>query len=71
MEHPCEDALMGHDAVAHPLPDGAAVVALLADLGDLQQDIPKEKAELQMPIEDAMFKYMTIKGGDELCGVGS
>ena len=33
--------------------------------------ISKEKAELQMPIEDAMFKYMTIKGGDELCGVGS
>ena len=27
----------------------------------------KEKAELQMPIGDAMFKYMTVKGGDELC----
>lgn len=33
--------------------------------------ISKENAELQMPIEDAMFKYMTVKGGDELVGVGS
>lgn len=33
--------------------------------------ISKENAELQMSIEDAMFKYMTIKGGDELVGVGS
>jgi CO/xanthine dehydrogenase Mo-binding subunit len=33
--------------------------------------ISKEKAELQMPIGDAMFKYMTVKGGDELVGVGS
>ena len=33
--------------------------------------ISKEKAELTMPIGDAMFKYMTIHGGDELIGVGS
>ena len=33
--------------------------------------ISKEKAELQMPIGDAMFKYMTVKGGDELVGIGS
>ncbi len=33
--------------------------------------ISKEKAELQMPIGDAMFRYMTVKGGDELVGIGS
>ena len=33
--------------------------------------ISKEKAEYQMSIGDAMFKYMTVKGGDELIGVGS
>ena len=29
------------------------------------------EAEYQMSIGDAMFKYMTVKGGDELIGVGS
>lgn len=33
--------------------------------------ISKENAELQMTFKDAMFKYMSIKGGDELVGVGS
>ena len=33
--------------------------------------ISRENAQLQMPIGDAMFKYMTVKGGDELIGVGS
>ncbi len=33
--------------------------------------ISKENADLQMPFKDAMFKYMTIKGGDELTGIGS
>jgi CO/xanthine dehydrogenase Mo-binding subunit len=33
--------------------------------------ISKEKAELRMPFREAMFKYMTIKGGDELIGIGS
>ncbi|MDR1905060.1 MAG: xanthine dehydrogenase family protein molybdopterin-binding subunit [Treponema sp.] len=35
------------------------------------QVISKEKAELRMPFREAMFKYMTIKGGDELIGIGS
>ena len=33
--------------------------------------ISKENSKLQMTMADAMFKYMTVKGGDELVGVGS
>ena len=30
--------------------------------------ISKENSKLQMTMADAMFKYMTVKGGDELVG---
>lgn len=33
-----EDPFLGHDAIASLVIDGAAIVTLLADLGDLQQD---------------------------------
>src|SRR5450759_2956659 len=39
LEHPGEDALARHDAVADRLADGAGRVALLADLGDLDGDV--------------------------------
>ena len=37
LQHPAEDPLAGHDAVAGDLFDGATVVALLADLGHFQE----------------------------------
>lgn len=33
--------------------------------------ISKQRADLQMPFRDAVFKWMAINGGDELTGVGS
>ena len=43
-EHARENSLARHDAVSHRLVDGAPVVTLLADLGDLE----KRGAELQL-----------------------
>ena len=39
LQHPGEDSFPGHDAISHLLPDGAAFMADLADLGDLQQHL--------------------------------
>ena len=33
--------------------------------------ISKKNMELKMPFEEAVFKWMTVNGGDELTGVGS
>ena len=50
-QHPGKDAFPGHDAVAHQLPDGAALVAGLADLGDFQEHVvshPQARAHRQV-----------------------
>ena len=39
MQHPAEDSLAGHDAVAHPLEDLTMAVAFLAYLGNLEEDV--------------------------------
>ena len=43
-EKPGEDPLVGHDAVAHALGNGAARMTFLADLRDLQQHVPAAQA---------------------------
>ena len=43
-DDPGEDALLGHDAVAGLIVDGAAGMALLADLGHLQDGFPHPQA---------------------------
>ena len=44
LDNPAEHTFPRHDAVAGGLTDRAGVVALLSDLGNLQQDCPAQLA---------------------------
>ena len=44
MEHFAEDALSRHDAVAHLVVDGAAGMAFLADLGELEHHVARAES---------------------------
>ena len=75
VEHTGEHALVGHDALAGLLLDDAVVVALLADLGHFQNDIPHLKpagdgqvAEIE-PFHDQIFAECAVIDPDLLAEV--